>query len=68
MKNSVTITTPIPTAEQVADRLGISKARRQRLYAIVDSKTVGIHQSHHSSNGQILHKAYRKLGTSRKVV
>jgi hypothetical protein len=35
MGHSVTITTPIPTLEEVGKRLNMSKARQQRLIAIV---------------------------------
>jgi len=38
MKKSVEITTPIPSADAVAARLGVSKTRRQALYAIVDGR------------------------------
>jgi hypothetical protein len=39
MPRSVKITTPIPTLDEVGDSLGLSKARRNRLLAIVRSTT-----------------------------
>jgi hypothetical protein len=38
MKRTVEITTPIPTADRVAERLGVSKARQRTLRAIVDGQ------------------------------
>jgi hypothetical protein len=38
MKRTVEITTPIPTDDRVAERLGVSKARQRTLRAIVDSQ------------------------------
>ena len=41
MGRSVTITTPIPTLEEVGKRLKMSKARQRRLIEIVRSSTTG---------------------------
>jgi hypothetical protein len=41
MGRSVTITTPIPTLEEVGKRLKMSKARQRRLIEIVRGSTTG---------------------------
>jgi hypothetical protein len=41
MGRSVTITTPIPSLEEVGKRLKMSKARQQRLIEIVRSSVTG---------------------------
>jgi len=61
MKKSVEITTPIPSADDVAARLRVSKTRRQALYAIVDSK-------YRDTNGSIRTKrGDATLGTLRQA-
>jgi hypothetical protein len=39
MARSVEITTPIPTLDEIGDRLGISQARRARLLRIMQNST-----------------------------
>ena len=56
MGRSVTITTPIPTLEEVGKRLKMSKARQQRLIEIVRG----------SGNGQ-LSERYRNVSGSVEV-
>lgn len=53
MGRSVTITTPIPTLEEVGKRLNMSKARQQRLIEIVRG----------SRNGQMLERRRNVSGS-----
>jgi hypothetical protein len=60
MGRSVTITTPIPTLEEVGKRLKMSKARQQRLIEIVRGNGSGhlseAHRDVSRSSGGRLHK------------
>jgi len=65
MKRSVEITTPIPSADRVAARLGMSKNRQRILYDIVNKETIsrkktvmskGLDGRHRDENGQISEK------------
>jgi hypothetical protein len=41
MARSVEITTPIPTLDEIGDRLGMSQARRTRLLKIIHNSSTG---------------------------
>jgi hypothetical protein len=40
MRHSVELTTPIPSAEKIAERLGLSKQRRKMLFDLADGSHV----------------------------
>jgi hypothetical protein len=41
MARSVEITTPIPTLDEIGDRLGMSQARRTRVHKIIRNSSTG---------------------------
>jgi hypothetical protein len=62
MARSVVITTPIPTLDEIGDRLGMSQARRQRLLRIVRDAKTGEFLTHKSTS-----TTGRRVVRSRKV-
>jgi hypothetical protein len=75
MKRFVEITTPIPTVDEVAESIGVSKSRLKRLQRIVDGTYVpkrsedmatGLDGRHRDRNGRISEKrSDTKIGTLR---
>jgi len=74
MKRPVLITTPIPSAEKVAESLGMSKSRLRRLRQIVDGSfsstratnmTKELDGRHRDANGRISERhGDRKIGAA----
>ena len=59
MGRSVTITTPIPTLEEVGKRLKMSKARQQRLIEIVKGNGKGLLSERHRDASGSVNGRYR---------
>jgi hypothetical protein len=64
MGRSVTITTPIPTLEEVGKRLKMSKARQQRLIQIVTGSSTGRFAERHRDASDSVDKRLRNRSSA----
>ncbi len=65
--NSVTIRTPIPSADEVADNLGLSKARREFLSELASTVKVKRSPSGEHSTGMAQRAKSRRKRSTKKA-